>query len=29
MLLCGLVIWTIGYIFRYGTFLQEEYDATV
>ena len=29
MLLCGLVIWTIGRIFKYGSFLQEEYDATV
>lgn len=29
ILLCGLVIWTIGRIFRYGAFLQEEYDATV
>lgn len=29
MLLCGLVIWTIGRIFRYGSFLQEEFDATV
>ena len=29
MLLCGLVIWTIARIFKYGAFLQEEYDATV
>lgn len=29
MLLCGLIIWTIGYIFRYGSFLQQEFDATV
>lgn len=28
LLLCGLVIWTIARIFRYGTFLQDEYDAT-
>ncbi|MFF5994871.1 DUF2975 domain-containing protein [Lysinibacillus sp. KU-BSD001] len=29
MLLCGLVVWTISRIFKYGSFLQEEYDATV
>ena len=29
MLLCGLVIWTIGKMFKYGSFLQDEYDATV
>lgn len=29
LLLCGLVIWTIARVFRYGAFLQEEYDATV
>ena len=28
LLLCGLVIWTIARIFRYGAFLQDEYDAT-
>lgn len=28
LLLCGVVIWTIARIFRYGTFLQDEYDAT-
>ncbi|MGE7090451.1 DUF2975 domain-containing protein [Lysinibacillus sp. NPDC048646] len=28
LLLCGLVIWTIARVFRYGAFLQEEYDAT-
>ncbi|CAH2713694.1 hypothetical protein BACCIP111895_00848 [Neobacillus rhizosphaerae] len=29
MFLCGLIIWTIGRIFRYGSFLQEEFDATL
>lgn len=29
MLLCGLIIWNIGHIFRYGSFLQQEFDATV
>lgn len=29
LLLCGLVIWSIARVFRYGAFLQEEYDATV
>ncbi|KOP80923.1 hypothetical protein AMS59_00275 [Lysinibacillus sp. FJAT-14745] len=28
ILLCGFIVWTIGRIFRYGSFLQEEYDAT-
>ncbi|KOS64226.1 DUF2975 domain-containing protein [Lysinibacillus agricola] len=28
LLLCGLVIWTIARVFRYGAFLQDEYDAT-
>ncbi|MEQ6353880.1 DUF2975 domain-containing protein [Lysinibacillus sp. M3] len=28
LLLCGFVIWTIARIFRYGAFLQDEYDAT-
>ncbi|WP_155593816.1 DUF2975 domain-containing protein [Lysinibacillus cavernae] len=28
LLLCGVVIWTIARIFRYGAFLQDEYDAT-
>ncbi|MEK5231710.1 hypothetical protein MHB42_08010 [Lysinibacillus sp. FSL K6-0232] len=28
LLLCSLVIWTIARIFRYGAFLQDEYDAT-
>ena len=28
LLLCGLVIWTMARIFRYGAFLQDEYDAT-
>lgn len=29
ILLCSFIVWTIGRIFRYGSFLQEEYDATV
>ncbi|MEY9979504.1 DUF2975 domain-containing protein [Lysinibacillus sp. RC79] len=29
ILLCSFIVWTIGKIFRYGSFLQEEYDATV
>ncbi|MGE7675722.1 DUF2975 domain-containing protein [Lysinibacillus sp. NPDC094403] len=28
ILLCSFIVWTIGRIFRYGSFLQEEYDAT-
>lgn len=28
LLLCGFVIWTIARVFRYGAFLQDEYDAT-
>lgn len=28
LLFCGLVIWAIARVFRYGGFLQEEYDAT-
>lgn len=28
LLLCGVVIWTFARIFRYGAFLQDEYDAT-
>lgn len=28
LLLCGVVIWIIARIFRYGAFLQDEYDAT-
>jgi len=28
LLLCGLAIWTIARVFRYGAFLQDEYDAT-
>ncbi|KMY33778.1 hypothetical protein ACZ11_01490 [Lysinibacillus xylanilyticus] len=29
ILLCSFIVWTIGRIFRYGSFLQEEYDETV
>ncbi|MFJ8089403.1 DUF2975 domain-containing protein [Lysinibacillus sp. NPDC095746] len=29
ILLCSFIVWIIGRIFRYGSFLQEEYDATV
>lgn len=29
LLFTGLIIWTIARVFRYGAFLQEEYDATV
>ncbi|MFJ7951717.1 DUF2975 domain-containing protein [Lysinibacillus sp. NPDC096418] len=29
LLFTGLIIWTIARIFRYGAFLQDEYDATV
>ena len=28
LLLCGVVIWIFARIFRYGAFLQDEYDAT-
>ncbi|MDM5247688.1 MULTISPECIES: DUF2975 domain-containing protein [unclassified Lysinibacillus] len=28
LLLCGLAIWTIARVVRYGAFLQDEYDAT-
>jgi hypothetical protein len=29
ILLCSFIVWTIGRIFRYGSFLQEEFDETV
>ena len=29
LLFTGLIIWTIARVFRYGAFLQDEYDATV